>query len=281
MDCQPRIEAGLADLRNVIDDSYVLELSAAGRRLFRLYAVVLDSRPPAGAMSRLGPTTPTAPTPATCGDDEASSLRSTLENYLFSVVQAQRAVLEALAPTDFELRQRLTLCSHGEALDELISLADAELVLILDIDCVPMTLAAIPELAGAGAGRAASPAGAQCANHITNDSWCRRLLPGDQPLALGAARSACSLRSTGPRRYWRGADLSVRGNQRALLARHGCCFPRGPAGTSHPAAPHSASIPRWRCLPAHLQHPLITIKTVLHPLMPRNPRWQDVKGALN
>jgi hypothetical protein len=92
-----------------------------------------------------------------------------MENVPAPVVQAQRAVLEALAPTDFELRQLLTRRSHGEALDELISLADAELVLILDIDCVPMTLAAIPELAARA--QAGSLAGCvQRANHITNDA---------------------------------------------------------------------------------------------------------------
>jgi hypothetical protein len=92
-----------------------------------------------------------------------------MDNIPAPVVQAQRAVLEALAPADFELRQFLTRHPHGEALDELISLADAELVVILDIDCVPMTPAAIPELAARA--EAGSLAGCvQRANHIANDA---------------------------------------------------------------------------------------------------------------
>jgi hypothetical protein len=92
-----------------------------------------------------------------------------MDNIPAPVVQAQRAVLEALAPADFELRQLLTQRSHGAALDEIISLAEAELVVVLDIDCVPMTPAAIPELVA----RAEAGALAGCvqrANHIANNA---------------------------------------------------------------------------------------------------------------
>jgi len=70
-----------------------------------------------------------------------------MDNIPAEVVQAQRAVLDAFAPVDFDVRQVLTQRSHGAALDEVMAGADADLVLILDIDCVPLTPAAIPALA--------------------------------------------------------------------------------------------------------------------------------------
>lgn len=90
-----------------------------------------------------------------------------MDNIPAEVVQAQRAVLDAFAPAGFEVRQVLTRRSHGAALDEVMASAEADLVLILDIDCVPLTPAAIPDLAA----RAASGALAGCvqrANHIDN-----------------------------------------------------------------------------------------------------------------
>ena len=70
-----------------------------------------------------------------------------------------------MAPADFELRQLLTRRSHGEALDELISLTEAELVVILEIECVPMT-GRHPGPGGAGPGRQSSPA--TCSAPITS-----------------------------------------------------------------------------------------------------------------
>jgi hypothetical protein len=90
-----------------------------------------------------------------------------MDNIPAEVVAAQRQVLQALAPPDFELRQVLTGRSHAAALDEIMAGAEAELVLILDIDCVPLTRAAIPALAAKAAGGALAGC-VQRANHIDN-----------------------------------------------------------------------------------------------------------------
>jgi hypothetical protein len=90
-----------------------------------------------------------------------------MDNIPAAVVGAQRAVLQALAPPQFELRQVFTRQSHGSALDAIMAGADADLVIVLDIDCVPLTAAAIPALAARA--RAGALAGcAQRANHIAN-----------------------------------------------------------------------------------------------------------------
>jgi hypothetical protein len=83
------------------------------------------------------------------------------------VVGAQRAVLEALAPPEFELRQVLTTKSHGLALEEIMTNAANDVVLFLDIDCVPLTKDAIPALA-ATAQDGALAGCVQRANHIAN-----------------------------------------------------------------------------------------------------------------
>jgi hypothetical protein len=90
-----------------------------------------------------------------------------MDNIAAEVVQAQRAVLDAFAPPGFEVRQVLTGRSHGAALDEVMAGAETDLVLILDIDCVPLTSAAIPALAAKA--KAGALAGCvQRANHIDN-----------------------------------------------------------------------------------------------------------------
>jgi hypothetical protein len=106
-----------------------------------------------------------------------------MDNIPAEVVAAQRAVLEALAPPDFELRQVLTRRSHAAALDEIMAGAEAELVLILDIDCVPLTRAAIPALAAQAAGGALAGC-VQRANHIDNGA---HLYVGAFCMAVGRA----------------------------------------------------------------------------------------------
>jgi hypothetical protein len=104
-----------------------------------------------------------------------------MDNIPAEVVAWQRRVLEALAPPAFELRQVLTRTSHGAALDEIIAGADADPVIILDIDCVPLNTDAIPALAA----RAAAGALAGCvqrANHIDNGA---HLYVGAFCLAVG------------------------------------------------------------------------------------------------
>lgn len=90
-----------------------------------------------------------------------------MDNIAAEVVAAQRAVLEALAPPGFEIRQVLTRRSHAAALDGVVAGAEAELVLILDIDCVPLTREAIPALAAQAADGALAGC-VQRANHIDN-----------------------------------------------------------------------------------------------------------------
>ena len=90
-----------------------------------------------------------------------------MDNIPSEVVRAQREVLAALAPPDFAVEQVLTQRAHGAALDEIVAGAEAELVLILDIDCVPLTREAIPALAAEA--QAGALAGCvQRANHIDN-----------------------------------------------------------------------------------------------------------------
>jgi hypothetical protein len=90
-----------------------------------------------------------------------------MDNIRADVVQAQRAVLDAFAPSGFEVRQVLTRRSHGATLDEIVGGAEADLVLVLDIDCVPLHDAAIPTLSAKA--KAGALAGCvQRANHIDN-----------------------------------------------------------------------------------------------------------------
>jgi hypothetical protein len=104
-----------------------------------------------------------------------------MDNIPAEVVRSQRAVLEALAPADFELRQVLTRRSHGAALDEIMAGVGADVVLVLDIDCVPLTADAIPALAAQA--RAGGLAGCvQRANHIDNGA---HLYVGAFCLAIG------------------------------------------------------------------------------------------------
>lgn len=92
-----------------------------------------------------------------------------MDNIPASVVRSQRAVLQKYAPADFALTQILTSRSHAHALDAFMQEEAHDLLVFMDIDCVPLDAAAIPSLAA----RAAEGKLAGCvqrANHIDNDA---------------------------------------------------------------------------------------------------------------
>jgi hypothetical protein len=91
-----------------------------------------------------------------------------MDNIPDSVVTSQRAVLKKLVPLDFEVRQILTRLSHAAAIDEFITNTAHDLVVILDIDCVPLNSRAIPTLA-AHAARGELAGCVQRANHLNNN----------------------------------------------------------------------------------------------------------------
>ena len=91
-----------------------------------------------------------------------------MDNIPESVVSSQRAVLDKFVPLDFEVRQILTRGSHAAAIDDFMSNTAHDLVVILDIDCVPLNSRAIPALA-AHAVRGELAGCVQRANHLRND----------------------------------------------------------------------------------------------------------------
>jgi hypothetical protein len=90
-----------------------------------------------------------------------------MENLSSEVVRCQRDVLESFAPPGFTIKQILTRHSHAAAIDQFIQSSRYDLIVLLDIDCVPLTASAIPSLAD-HAGRGALAGCVQRANHITN-----------------------------------------------------------------------------------------------------------------
>jgi len=129
-----------------------------------------------------------------------------MDNVPAEVALAQSAVLDAFAPTGFEVRQVLTERSHGAALDEIMAGADADLVLILDIDCVPLTTAAIPTLA-ASAEAGALAGCVQRANHIDNGATSTSARSAWRSAGRCGSGSAAHLRADRARRRRRGANL--------------------------------------------------------------------------
>ena len=92
-----------------------------------------------------------------------------MENIPAEVVRCQAAVVRKLAPPHFAIAQILTSRSHGEALDAFMESDAHDLIVFLDIDCVPLNAMALSALAD----RAAEGKLAGCvqrANHIDNDA---------------------------------------------------------------------------------------------------------------
>jgi hypothetical protein len=92
-----------------------------------------------------------------------------MDNVAADVASWQRAVLEAFKPSGFEVEQILTTRSHGSAIDDFLARSDHDLVVLLDIDCVPLHAHSLPNLA-ARAARGAVAGCVQRANHIQNDA---------------------------------------------------------------------------------------------------------------
>jgi hypothetical protein len=85
------------------------------------------------------------------------------------VVRLQRVLVEKFAPSEVAIRQIETRLSHAAALDEFLANTEHDLVVFLDIDCVPLTPDAIACLTGhAAQGKLAGCA--QRAGHILNGS---------------------------------------------------------------------------------------------------------------
>jgi len=91
-----------------------------------------------------------------------------MDNIPDSIVTSQRLVLKRFVPSDFEVRQILTRGSHAAAIDDFMTNTAHDLVVILDIDCVPLNSHAIPALA-AHAARGQLAGCVQRANHLSNE----------------------------------------------------------------------------------------------------------------
>jgi hypothetical protein len=90
-----------------------------------------------------------------------------MDNVVADVVQHQRAVLEKFVPADFALVQKLSTRTHADALDDFVKNTEYDLIVVLDIDCVPLSASSVPTLAM----RAAQGELVGCvqrANHIDN-----------------------------------------------------------------------------------------------------------------
>jgi len=90
-----------------------------------------------------------------------------MNNIPADVVRCQRAVLDRFVPPDFAISQELTSERHATAIDQFVARTGYDLVVILDIDCIPLTEWSIPSLAmHAACGELAGCV--QRANHIAN-----------------------------------------------------------------------------------------------------------------
>jgi hypothetical protein len=92
-----------------------------------------------------------------------------MENIAADVVRHQCSVLQKFVPADFAILQTLTSLTHAAVLDEFMNNIQQDLVVFLDIDCVPLTPDAIPSMAAhAAQGKLAGCV--QRANHISNNA---------------------------------------------------------------------------------------------------------------
>lgn len=90
-----------------------------------------------------------------------------MANMAHEVVSAQRSAVRGFADPDVEVRQIRTDQSHAASLDAFMRTTDADVVIFLDIDCVPLHADALGDLADlAAAGILAGCV--QRANHIAN-----------------------------------------------------------------------------------------------------------------
>ena len=91
-----------------------------------------------------------------------------MQNVSQDVVAAQRQAIRRFLPADVDVVQLKTGFAHGCTIDLFLAFARYDLILILDIDCIPISAHAIPSLIEAAKAGALVGA-AQRANHIGND----------------------------------------------------------------------------------------------------------------
>jgi hypothetical protein len=90
-----------------------------------------------------------------------------MANLPMTVVSAQRAVLDRLVAEDMAIVQLQTGYIHSVTLDALMALTSYDILVFLDIDCIPLHRQALKELCAAAA--AGELAGAvQRASHLEN-----------------------------------------------------------------------------------------------------------------
>ncbi|MBY0432321.1 MAG: hypothetical protein K2Q10_14080 [Rhodospirillales bacterium] len=90
-----------------------------------------------------------------------------MRNIPFEVVAAQHEVIRRFLPRGCHFLQILTNRRHAEAVDIFLKTSPYDAMVLLDIDCVPLTDEAIPFML-AKAGEGAVVGAAQRANHIDN-----------------------------------------------------------------------------------------------------------------
>lgn len=88
-------------------------------------------------------------------------------NIAMDVVRAQAAAIRRFLPDGVDLVQLKTGFGHGRSIDLFLALSDYDIVVLLDIDCIPIAADALPLLIGAAESGALVGA-AQRANHICN-----------------------------------------------------------------------------------------------------------------
>jgi hypothetical protein len=91
-----------------------------------------------------------------------------MDNIQIELVAAQRAVVEKFLPEGFTFLQILTAIGHPESLDNFIATSAYDVIIFLDIDCVPINSVALLFLESE-ATRSKLIGCAQRANHIDNN----------------------------------------------------------------------------------------------------------------
>lgn len=122
------------------------------------------------------------PLPPMPPPDRARAVIATfyMANIYLPVVAAQRRVLKRFTPPDVAIDQVLTDVSHGESLTRYMRSTPYDVVIFLDIDCVPTREGAVDALiaraaAGRLAGAAQSTAGIDQGRHMFVAPCCMAL----------------------------------------------------------------------------------------------------------
>ena len=91
-----------------------------------------------------------------------------MNNISPEVIQAQRSVVELFLPEGCDFKQILTEKSHGEAIDEFVASSSADVIVLLDIDAIPLRPDALTLLIDQ-ANRGELAGAVQRSNHIKNN----------------------------------------------------------------------------------------------------------------